>query len=149
GFISPAHFIPMAEETGLIAELDRATLRAACIQAVAWQAVVKEGFVVPAVSGNLSVQQFWQTGMVARVQQILDDAGLHPHRLKLEITESAIMRNAESAAAMLHQLRDLGIALSIDDFGTGYSSLAYLQKFPLDTLKIDQSFVRPLGTAEE
>jgi EAL domain-containing protein (putative c-di-GMP-specific phosphodiesterase class I) len=101
------------------------------------------------VSVNLSVKQFAQPDLVAQIRQILQETGLNPKNLKLEITESAIMDNADLAARMLKELQSLGVQLSLDDFGTGYSSLAYLHRLPIDTLKIDRSFINRLDTDSE
>jgi diguanylate cyclase (GGDEF)-like protein/PAS domain S-box-containing protein len=146
GMISPGDFIPLAEETGLIIPLDHLVLREACTQVHHWQSV----FSLPlTISVNLSSKQFAQSDLVGQIQQTLADTGLAPRSLKLEITEGVLMDNPETAATMLHQLRELGIRLSIDDFGTGYSSLSYLHRFPLDTLKVDQSFVRRMNAEGE
>jgi EAL domain-containing protein (putative c-di-GMP-specific phosphodiesterase class I) len=157
GLIPPGEFISVAEETGLIIPLDRWVLREACRQIRAWQMRFQprpsnEGVLSPrhtdpplTISVNLSSKQFSQPDLVAQVEQTLREMELDPRSLKLEITESVIMNNTESAAAVLLQLKALGIQLSIDDFGTGYSSLSYLHRFPLDTLKIDRSFVSRIG----
>lgn len=140
GIISPAKFVPIAEETGLIIPLGQWVLREACRQLKQWQ---DEFALEPSltVSVNLSSRQFSQPSLINQIRQTLTDSGIHAHCLKLEITESAIMENTESAMDMLMQLKAMGIQLSVDDFGTGYSSLGYLYRFPLDVLKIDQSFV--------
>jgi diguanylate cyclase (GGDEF)-like protein/PAS domain S-box-containing protein len=146
GMISPGDFIPLAEETGLIIPLDHLVLREACSQMKHWQGA----FSLPlTVSVNLSSKQFAQPDLVAQIENILAMTGLPASSLKLEITEGVLMDNPETAATMLHQLRKLGIRLSIDDFGTGYSSLSYLHRFPLDTLKVDQSFVRRMNEEGE
>lgn len=139
GMISPADFIPLAEETGLIVPLGEQVLRLACTQARAWQLA---GYPRVRVAVNLSARQFGQQNLVAMVDGTLLETGLDPTWLELEITESAIMDNVEETIATLSQLKSRGISLSIDDFGTGYSSLGYLRRFPLDQLKIDQSFIR-------
>ena len=136
GLVSPGDFIPLAEETGLIVPIGWWVLREACRQAQAWNKTRNLW-----MSVNLSSKQFSQNDMIERVQKILDETGFDPRGLKLEITESVIMENTESASSMLRHLKSLGIQLSMDDFGTGYSSLSYLHRFPLDTLKIDRSFV--------
>jgi EAL domain-containing protein (putative c-di-GMP-specific phosphodiesterase class I) len=140
GFISPLKFIPVAEETGLIIPVGYWVLREACEQLRSWQ---KEFPSTPplSVSVNLSGKQFAQPGLIDRIKEILAQSGIDPGSLKLEITESAIIDNTETAAAMLKQIKALGIKVSLDDFGTGYSSLSYLHRFPIDTLKIDRSFV--------
>ena len=140
GMISPAEFIPLAEDTGLIIPLDYLVLRAACAQMHAWKGEFPTQNLF--ISVNLSSQQFAQSDLVDHIAGALSETKLAPQSLKLEITEGVLMNDSEDAAAMLHQLRAMGAQLSIDDFGTGYSSLSYLHRFPLDTLKIDQSFVR-------
>jgi len=139
-FISPLKFIPVAEETGLIIPVGYWVLREACEQMRSWQ---KEFPSTPplSISVNLSGKQFAQPGLIDRIKEILAQTGIDPGSLKLEITESAIIDNTETAAAMLKQIKALGIKVSLDDFGTGYSSLSYLHRFPIDTLKIDRSFV--------
>jgi len=140
GIIPPSEFIPLAEETGLIVPLSEWVLREACRQNRAWQ---REGFPALPVSVNLSVRQFLQPNLTERVAGILQEAGLAPEYLELEITESMTM-DVEFATAALVKLKELGIRVSIDDFGTGYSSLNYLKNFPVDKLKIDRSFVRDI-----
>lgn len=140
GLISPLDFIPVAEEGGQIVQIGQWVLREACFQIQSWQ----EKF--PAdkplyMTVNLSARQFAQPDLIDQVRNILAETKIDPAFLKLEITESMVMDNFESAAAMLFQLRALGVRLSIDDFGTGYSSLTYLHRFPIDTLKIDRSFI--------
>ena len=142
GFVPPGEFIPLAEETGLIGEIGEWVLRTACAQNKAWQV---EGLAPLAVAVNLSARQFQQKDIVEMVAGVLAETGLEPRFLELEITESMIMRDAERTIIVLEKLNRLGVQLSIDDFGTGYSSLAYLKKFPVHTLKIDQSFVRDLA----
>jgi EAL domain-containing protein (putative c-di-GMP-specific phosphodiesterase class I) len=148
GLVSPADFIPVAEETGLIVPLGLWVLREACRQMADWH----DRFPQPAppfVSVNLSTRQLLQANLVAEVAQALRDTGLDPASLKLEITETAIMQDPESAAAMLVQLRDLGVRVGLDDFGTGYSSLNYLRRFALSTLKIDRSFISQMDASAE
>jgi diguanylate cyclase (GGDEF)-like protein/PAS domain S-box-containing protein len=139
GLVPPARFIPLAEETGLIEELDSWVLREACTRAARWRA---DGLDPGRVSVNLSARQFQQAGLAQRVRTVLEESGLQPACLELEITESTVMRDTEEAAEVLRSLKALGVALSIDDFGTGYSSLSYLKRFPIDVLKIDRSFVK-------
>ena len=140
GLVSPLDFIPVAEDTGQIIAIGEWVLRESCKQMHRWQR--QYGMEQPLfVSVNLSGKQFAQPDLVEQVKAIITETRLNPRGLKLEITESMVMENIEAATGMLHQLRDLGVQLSIDDFGTGYSSLSYLHRFPIDTLKIDRSFV--------
>jgi diguanylate cyclase (GGDEF)-like protein len=143
GMIAPSVFIPVAEETGLILPLGLWVLRAACRQVHAWQGRAAE-FAALMISVNLSSKQLAQPDLVEQIDQILQETGLAAEHLKLEITESAIMEHPPSAAEVLRRLKDRGIRLSLDDFGTGYSSLSYLHRFPIDTLKVDRSFVNRL-----
>ena len=138
GMISPAEFIPLAEQTGLIVQIGAWVLRQACADASGWQSNLK-------VSVNLSPLQFRDTNLVPIVQQALSTAGLPAWRLELEITEGVLLHDNESTLVTLHRLRALGICISMDDFGTGYSSLSYLRSFPFDKIKIDQSFIRDLS----
>ncbi|MFL6207981.1 MAG: putative bifunctional diguanylate cyclase/phosphodiesterase [Pyrinomonadaceae bacterium] len=140
GYISPVEFIPIAEETGLIIPLGEWVLREACAQMERWQKIFPADPPL-VVSVNLSGKQFIQQDLIKNVACIIEETGIDPKGLKLEITESMVMDNVEQATEMLRQLRALGLKLSIDDFGTGYSSLSYLHRFPVDTLKIDRSFV--------
>lgn len=137
GLRAPAEFITLAEDTGLIVPIGRWVLRQACEQALQWQA---QGLMLR-VAVNLSARQFRDPQLLQSVQEVLAHTGLEPRWLKLEITESAVMENPEAATRTLHALRALGLGVSVDDFGTGYSSLAYLQRFPIDQIKIDRSFV--------
>ncbi|RAV20269.1 putative bifunctional diguanylate cyclase/phosphodiesterase [Paenibacillus contaminans] len=146
GQISPGRFIPLAEERGLIVALGKWTLAEACRQNKAWQ---KAGVQPMRVAVNISAIHFQQSGFTDSVKEILGESGLEPRYLELEITENSMMRNTKQAIAVLRELKELGIAVSIDDFGTGYSSLGYLRKFPIDTLKIDQSFVRALAEEDD
>ncbi|MDY6783510.1 MAG: EAL domain-containing protein [Cyanobacteriota bacterium] len=145
GLVSPIEFIPVAEETGLIAPIGYWVLQQACHQLASWQ---QQGLAdcTLTVSVNLSARQFAQPNLVPKIDFILKQTQLPPQNLKLEITESAIMEYTQTAATLLEQLRDRQIQLSIDDFGTGYSSLSYLHAFPVDTLKIDKSFVHRLNS---
>ncbi|MFC7739248.1 putative bifunctional diguanylate cyclase/phosphodiesterase [Roseomonas sp. GCM10028921] len=137
GMISPAEFIPLAEELGLIVSIGEWVTAQACADAVKWPDHVK-------VAVNLSPVQFRSPGLVASVRRALERSGLPAHRLELEITESALLQDSEAVLASLHELRALGLRTALDDFGTGYSSLSYLRSFPFDKLKIDQSFVREM-----
>ncbi|NYE62386.1 diguanylate cyclase (GGDEF)-like protein/PAS domain S-box-containing protein [Duganella sp. 1224] len=141
GAVSPARFIGVAEETGMIVAIGRWVLRMACTQAVAWQ---QAGLPPLRVAVNLSARQFRDQGLHDEVRSALADSGLDPQYLELELTESLMMHNVDDAVAVITELKQLGIALSIDDFGTGYSSLSYLTQFPVDCLKIDQSFTREM-----
>lgn len=149
GMIPPAKFIPIAEETGLIAPLGRWVLREACHQGQAWQAEYASWGTPLSMSVNLSVKQLQQPHLVAEVAEMLSETGFAAASLKLEITESVMMLNAEATITLLHQLRALGVHLAVDDFGTGYSSMAYLSRLPIDTLKIDRAFVQRLGGQAE
>ncbi|MBI5438838.1 MAG: EAL domain-containing protein [Nitrosomonadales bacterium] len=143
GLVSPAEFIPPLEESGLIVPVGAWVLRTACMQAKAWQITGVESC---GVAVNLSAIQFHRQDICGVVQQILGETGLEAKFLELEITESTIMKDVESAAQTLRKLKSLGVQLSVDDFGTGYSSLSYLKRFATDTLKIDQSFIRDIMT---
>jgi diguanylate cyclase (GGDEF)-like protein len=143
GPISPAVFIPLAEEAGLIRPLGRWAVRAACEQARAWQDTLSAP---PIVAVNLSPRQFQQPGLVDDVAGAVRATNLAPHLVALEITESAMLGGADEMVATLRQLKGLGVMLAIDDFGTGYSNLAYLQRLPLDQMKIDRQFVSGLET---
>jgi EAL domain-containing protein (putative c-di-GMP-specific phosphodiesterase class I) len=144
GLVSPAEFIPVAEATGLIVPIGQQVLEQACRQLAAWQTrYPTEPKLV--VSVNLSARQFQHPDLLGDIRRAVGAAGLDPHCLKLEITESTVMQDAEAAVTTLHELKTLGIQLAIDDFGTGYSSLGYLKRFPIDTLKIDRSFISGLG----
>ncbi|MBV9868808.1 MAG: EAL domain-containing protein [Abitibacteriaceae bacterium] len=148
GFTIPADFIPCAEETGLIVRLDRWVLREACFQMKEWQQKFLDHAPLT-MNVNLSSRQFTQPDLVDYIGQVLKETQLEPQYLKLEITESAIMENVESVATILKDLRTLGIQMSIDDFGTGYSSLSYLHRLPLNTLKVDRSFVTQIDEGNE
>lgn len=138
GLVSPSEFIPLAEDTGLIAPLGEWVLRTACAQTKAWH---DDGFTALHVAVNLSPRQFQQPDLLSMIERMLVETGLDPSFLELEVTESSVMKNAESAINTLRQLKAHGIRISIDDFGSGYSSLSYLKHLPIDSLKIDQSFV--------
>jgi len=145
GLVSPADFIPVAEETGLIVPIGEWVLNEACARVRQWQ-IDSPSHRSLSLSVNLSARQVAQPDLLSRIKEALENSKLNPHCLKLEITESVVMENAEAAAQMFKQLRSLGVQLSIDDFGTGYSSLSYLHRFPLNYLKIDRSFVSRLTT---
>jgi EAL domain-containing protein (putative c-di-GMP-specific phosphodiesterase class I) len=143
GLISPLDFIPIAEGTGLIVPLGRWVIEEACRQAVAWS---RQGLTDPVkMAVNVSVRQFDRADLAAVVAEVLAGTGMPADRLCLEMTESVLMTDTEENLAQLVRLKALGVTLAIDDFGTGYSSLAYLRRFPVDTLKIDRSFVERLG----
>lgn len=172
GLVSPGEFIPLAEETGLIIPIDQWMLRQACFQMQAWQEEAEmsgddnaassngsarpdsDSLVMPelTISVNLSSRHFSRSDLPLHLTEVLRDTGLNPNQLRLEVTESVILDNLDSAAAILQELKSLGVQLSIDDFGTGYSSLSYLHRLPLDILKIDQTFISrldlPDGNAE-
>jgi len=147
GDIPPNTFIPVAEETELIRPLERWTLQAACRQMCQWKGQFPRAEQMT-LHVNLSSKHF-DGNLIGEIQAVLDETGLLPARLNLEITESMVMENAELAVSLLNQLKHLGVNLSIDDFGTGYSSLSYLHRFPIDTLKIDRSFVNKLDRDAE
>ena len=141
GLVAPAHFIPLAEETGLIVPLGAWVLRAACRQARAWRA---QGLPILRVAVNLSARQLGDERLVEKVDAALRDAGIEAPSLELEITESLVAKDPEQAVRLLRELCARGVRLMVDDFGTGYSSLAHLKRFPLDGLKIDRAFVKNL-----
>ncbi|UCZ53966.1 EAL domain-containing protein [Bacillus shivajii] len=143
GMISPADFIPIAEETGLIIPIGDWVLQTACNQIKEWE---KEGYSSLRVSVNLSAQQIFQKGLVEKLKDMLRKTKVQPHSLELEITESMFIHDVKSVVLTLHQLRELGVRISIDDFGTGYSSLSYLRNLPVDHLKIDRSFIADIET---
>jgi EAL domain-containing protein (putative c-di-GMP-specific phosphodiesterase class I) len=145
GFVSPAEFIPLAEETGLILPIGEWVLHEACRQLQEWHCQ-DFSYADLTISVNITSNQVAQPDLIETIRHALQETGLPPNSLKLEITESVIMENVERAAAKLSVLRELGIQVYIDDFGTGYSSFSYLQKLPVDALKIDQSFVNRLGS---
>jgi EAL domain-containing protein (putative c-di-GMP-specific phosphodiesterase class I) len=142
GLVPPHRFIPLAEDTGFISQLGQWVLVEACRQMVRWQ---EAGLHVPKMAVNLSAKQFERGSMVSMVADILRETGLEPHRLQLEVTESVIM-NTGDALGFINDLHAVGVSLAIDDFGTGYSSLAYLKQMPVQTLKIDRSFIKDIST---
>lgn len=145
GMVSPAEFIPLAEESGLIVPIGEWVLETACQQVKAWQDV----FPNLRAAVNLSARQFQSDNLVEAVARVLEETQLDPHCLDLEITESTTMQNVDRAIATMHGLKQLGIQISLDDFGTGYSSLSYLKHFPIHMLKVDRSFVRDITTDED
>lgn len=142
GLISPLEFVSIAEETGLIIPIGKWVIEEACRQISVWQREVDQTL---SVSVNLSAKQLMHPSLTSQVQEILQEYGLDPRQLNLEVTESTVMENSERALTVLNELDELGVRLSTDDFGTGYSSLSYLQRFPFDRLKIDRSFIDTLG----
>jgi diguanylate cyclase (GGDEF)-like protein len=142
GWVSPAEFIPVAEDSGLIVRLTQWVLRQACAQAQAWRQV---GLAPLRMSVNISAIDFRQRHFVDNLAAILEQTSLPPALLELEITESVLMQNFDETVAILHRIKAMGVRLALDDFGTGYSSLSYLRRFPIDALKIDQSFVHGLS----
>ncbi|MEO5349344.1 MAG: EAL domain-containing protein [Magnetococcus sp. YQC-3] len=141
GLVSPAQFIPLAEESNVIIGIGEWVLRTACSQAMAWR---REGFAPVRMAVNLSARQFQHPGLLESVERALHDTGLEPQFLELEMTEGLFMGNLQGTISLLEAIERKGLLLSIDDFGTGYSSLSYLKKFPVHTLKIDQAFVRDI-----
>jgi EAL domain-containing protein (putative c-di-GMP-specific phosphodiesterase class I) len=146
GLVPPGDFIPIAEDCGLIVPIGNWVLREACKQACTW---VKEGLPLITMAVNISALQFRDEGFLDGVFRILREECLDPKLLELELTESVLMKRAESTQAILKTLRASGVQMAVDDFGTGYSSLSYLRKFPIDALKIDQSFIRRITTAPD
>jgi diguanylate cyclase (GGDEF)-like protein/PAS domain S-box-containing protein len=147
GLVPPLDFIPIAEQTGLILDLGRWVLREACREAATWHAA--GGGPAPSVAVNVTGSQLRQPSFTQDVRDALDDTGLSPDRLVIEMTESALIEDADESVLRLEQLHDLGVSLAIDDFGTGYSSLSYLRRFNMDILKIDKLFVDELGHQEK
>ena len=148
GLLTPAAFLRVAEETGLVTRLDSWVLRTACAEARRWQ-LESPGEPTLSVSVNISAQGFGRSDLVTQVANAIGETGLDPHVLRLEITETVAMSDAERARTVLGQLKALGVRISLDDFGTGYSSLSYLRRFPVDTLKIDRSFVVAMDESDE
>jgi EAL domain-containing protein (putative c-di-GMP-specific phosphodiesterase class I) len=141
GMISPAEFVPIAEETGLINRLGEWVLTTACAEAATWPGNIR-------LAVNVSPVQFRSDTLALKVMAALAASGLAASRLELEITEAVLIRDDDAALAVLHQLRAIGVRIALDDFGTGYSSLSYLQRFPFDKIKIDRCFVTDIGTPE-
>jgi diguanylate cyclase (GGDEF)-like protein len=148
GMVPPMEFIPLCEETSLILPITFWVIREACEQMKKWHIMMPQNNLV-SVSVNISGKHFAESDLIEQIKQILAETGINPHCLKLEITESEVMANAENVIDMLKQLKALGLQLMIDDFGTGYSSLSYLHRFPTDTLKIDRSFVGKMDESNE
>jgi len=142
GMISPAEFIPVAEETGLIEEIGEWVLKQACAEAASWPGRLR-------IAVNVSPVQFRSKTLALKVAAALAESGLTPERLELEITETVLIRDDEEALTILQQLRDLGVRIALDDFGTGYSSLSYLHRFPFDKIKIDRSFIKDIGERDD
>jgi EAL domain-containing protein (putative c-di-GMP-specific phosphodiesterase class I) len=145
GLLLPAVFMPIAEKTGAIIPVGRWVLREACRQMRAW---LNAGLALHIVTVNISAIEFRRDDFFENVRTVLRDTCLAPHHLELELTETVLMENAESTMTMLQRLKSIGVRIAIDDFGTGYSSLSYLRQFPVDTLKIDQSFVADIGSGD-
>ena len=143
GSVSPVQFIPVAEDTGMIVPIGKWVLETACAQNVAWQ---REGLPPICMAVNLSVRQFADEHLLADIAAVLKNTGMAPHLLELEITEGMVVHNPEHAIQLLTAIKKLGVRLAIDDFGTGYSSLGQLKNFPIDTLKVDRSFIRDIET---
>jgi EAL domain-containing protein (putative c-di-GMP-specific phosphodiesterase class I) len=146
GVVAPMKFIPVAEETGLILPIGKWVLRAACLQNVAWQ---EQGLPRLTMAVNLTARQFADENLLADLASILADTGMSANLLELEIAESLLMRDVEAAMRILVGLKAMGIRIAIDDFGIGYASLSRLRQFPLDTIKIDRSFIRDVAGAAE
>ncbi|RYZ85726.1 MAG: EAL domain-containing protein, partial [Proteobacteria bacterium] len=146
GTLPPMKFIPLAEETGLIVPIGRWVLRTACEQSIRWQ---KQGLPPVSMAVNLSPRQFQDEHLLEDIDAVLKDTRLDPSLLQLEITESMVMQNVDRAVKTLHAIQSRGVRLAIDDFGTGYSSMSMMKRFPIDTIKIDRSFVRDLADNEE
>ena len=142
GLVSPADFIPIAEETGLIVPLGEWVLKAACAEAVNWPEHIK-------VAVNLSPAQLNCRNLVSMVTAALQESGMPPRKLQLEITETVLLQNTFTTLATLHELRKMGVEIALDDFGTGYPSLSYLRSFPFEKIKIDRSFIQDLSNGAE
>jgi diguanylate cyclase (GGDEF)-like protein/PAS domain S-box-containing protein len=146
GSVSPVRFIPLAEDTGLIVPIGKWVLKTACAQNVAWQ---RQGLPPICMGVNLSPRQFKDSNLLRDIRDVLTQTGMAPELLELEITEGVVMNDVDQAVKKLHAIKDMGIRLAIDDFGTGYSSLAQLKRFPIDTLKVDRSFIRDIPADSE
>ncbi|HEY0444201.1 MAG TPA: EAL domain-containing protein, partial [Candidatus Limnocylindrales bacterium] len=146
GSVPPIQFIPIAEDSALIVPIGRWVLREACMQARAW---LDAGLPARTMAVNVSAVELRDKQFLPRLFGIIDETRMDPHFLELELTETVLMKEAESAALILREVRERGINVAIDDFGTGYSSLSYLRKFPIDALKIDQSFVSQIGSGDD
>src|SRR6185436_4161298 len=146
GMVPPMQFIPLAEETGLIVPIGRWVLNEACAQNMAWQ---RRGLLPVSMAVNLSPRQFADAHLLRDVDEALGASGMSPVLLQLEVTESMVMRNVARAIRVLDAIQSRGIRLAIDDFGTGYSSMSLMKQFPIDTIKIDRSFVRDLAEDPE
>ena len=143
GMVSPLQFIPVAEESGLILPIGQGVLREACRQVQDW---IDSGLLAIPVAVNVSSLEFRSEGFLESLRSVLEETRLDPSYLELELTETVLMQHAESSALVLRTLKSIGVRLAVDDFGTGYSSLSYLKRFPIDSLKIDQSFVHDITT---
>jgi diguanylate cyclase (GGDEF)-like protein len=143
GLLLPGHFIPLAEQSSLIVPIGQWVLREACRQAKCW---LDRGLEIHRIAVNISAKEFECIGFLESVRDVLQDIDLMPHHLELELTENVLMKSIEGTAEILHSLKSMGVRVSIDDFGTGYSSLSYLKNFPVDTMKIDQSFIREISS---
>jgi EAL domain-containing protein (putative c-di-GMP-specific phosphodiesterase class I) len=141
GSVTPTQFIPIAEETGMIVPIGRWVIKTACAQNVAWQ---KQGLPPVCMAVNLSLRQLMNENILEDIKTILNETGMSPDLLELELTESMVMHNPERLVPILTKIKNLGVRLAIDDFGTGYSSLAQIKNFPINTLKVDRSFIRNL-----
>jgi EAL domain-containing protein (putative c-di-GMP-specific phosphodiesterase class I) len=147
GLVSPVQIIPVAEETGLIVPIGRWVLQTACAQNVAWQ---REGLPPVCIAVNLSARQFADEDFLKDISAALEHSGMKPELLELELTESMVMQSPERVTKLLAAIKKMGVRIAIDDFGVGYSSLAHIKRFPIDTLKVDRSFIRDLaGNAED
>jgi EAL domain-containing protein (putative c-di-GMP-specific phosphodiesterase class I) len=146
GVAAPTQFIPLAEETGLIVPIGRWVLRTACAQNITWQ---RQGLPELCMAVNLSVRQFYDEDLIRDIAEVLQKTGMKPQLLEMEITEGMVMQDPERAIKLLRAIKDMGVRLAIDDFGVGYSSLAQIRRFPIDTLKIDGSFIRDIPQNSE